>query len=133
VQRLDRCLPLKDTERRADRWVTKMGVEQTEIDALAALDPDTLERIARDAIDCFYDRSLDEQVAAVRQEWLAAANAAVAATLDLDERERVKAAAAERLAELRTELAALRDDLDIDLDAVELRRVARAARGRRHR
>jgi hypothetical protein len=39
--------PLKETERRADRWTDAFGVEQTEIDALATLQPDELERIAR--------------------------------------------------------------------------------------
>ena len=42
--------PLKDTERRADKWTAAMGVEQTEIDALAALQPDVLTAMARDAI-----------------------------------------------------------------------------------
>ena len=33
-----------------------MGVEQTEIDALASLRPDLLRQIARDAIAPFYDQ-----------------------------------------------------------------------------
>jgi hypothetical protein len=36
--------PLKDTEKRADAWQAAMGVEQTEIDALASLQPDLLRR-----------------------------------------------------------------------------------------
>lgn len=35
-----------------------MGTEQTEIDALAALQPGVLDRIARDALDRFYDHDL---------------------------------------------------------------------------
>jgi hypothetical protein len=54
--------PLKDSERRADRWREAMGVEQTEIDGLAALQPDVLSGIARDALDAFRDRSLAGQV-----------------------------------------------------------------------
>ena len=38
--------PLKSTERRADRWHEAMGVAQTEIDALAALQPALLRRMA---------------------------------------------------------------------------------------
>ena len=38
--------PLKDTEKRADKWRAAMGVEQTEIDALASLRPDLLRDIA---------------------------------------------------------------------------------------
>jgi hypothetical protein len=46
-------------EQRADAWVEAMGTEQTEIDALAELQPDLLRQIAHDAIAPFYDRTLD--------------------------------------------------------------------------
>jgi hypothetical protein len=39
--------PLKDTEKRADRWRAAWGVEQTEIDALASLRPELLDQVAR--------------------------------------------------------------------------------------
>lgn len=42
--------PPKATERRADKWTAAMGVQQTEIDALAALQPDVLTQMATDAI-----------------------------------------------------------------------------------
>src|SRR5262249_38306305 len=32
--------PLKDTEKRGDKWMANHGVAQTEVDALAALQPD---------------------------------------------------------------------------------------------
>jgi hypothetical protein len=59
--------PLKATELRADRWRSVMHHEQTEIDALAALRPLELSRIALDAIKPFYDstlrtRSLDASI-----------------------------------------------------------------------
>ena len=44
-----------------------MGVEQTEIDALASLRPDLLRQIARDAIAPFYDHELDRRVAGARE------------------------------------------------------------------
>ena len=50
--------PLKATERRADKWQEAMGVAQTEIDALAALQPALLRRMAREAIKPFYDPTL---------------------------------------------------------------------------
>ena len=43
--------PLKETERRADRWREAFGVEQTEIDALATLQPRVLRDIAERAFD----------------------------------------------------------------------------------
>ncbi len=39
--------PLKETEKRADKWTAATGVMQTEIDSLAALQPQLLARIAR--------------------------------------------------------------------------------------
>jgi hypothetical protein len=50
--------PLKDTERHADRWRPEMGREQTEIDALAALRPHVLAKIARGAVRPFFDATL---------------------------------------------------------------------------
>jgi hypothetical protein len=47
--------PLSETERRASKWRRVMGHEQTEIDALAALRPEILGAIARDAIKPFWD------------------------------------------------------------------------------
>ena len=45
--------PLKETERRADGWRLKHGVEQTEIDALATLRPELLREIVEEACDPF--------------------------------------------------------------------------------
>ena len=51
-----RSTPLKETERRADRWrEAHGGLEQTEIDALAALRPDVLREIVRDAFEPYFD------------------------------------------------------------------------------
>ena len=74
--------PLKATEKRADRWQQAMGVEQTEIDALAALQPHLLEEIAREAIGPFFDYSLASRVASARREWVAEAQEALAEQLD---------------------------------------------------
>jgi len=68
--------PLKETERRADRWRAAFGVEQTEIDALATLQPQILARIIREAITPFYDSSLDRRVYEAREEWEEQASAA---------------------------------------------------------
>ncbi len=61
--------PLKETEKRADRWREAWGVDQTEIDALASLRPDLLRRIARDAVAPFYDYELDRRVQRAADEW----------------------------------------------------------------
>jgi hypothetical protein len=56
--------PLKEKESRAAAWRAKWGHDQTEIDALAALRPDLLDQIARDALRPFYDHTLAERIAA---------------------------------------------------------------------
>jgi hypothetical protein len=61
--------PLKDTERRADDWRARWGHEQTEIDALAALRPDLLRQIAREAVEPFYDFTLTRRTAEARRDW----------------------------------------------------------------
>jgi hypothetical protein len=70
VQRLGLpSTPLKETEKRADRWKTLMGHEQTEIDALSTLNPQELARIARKALEPFYDFDLADAVAEAEEEW----------------------------------------------------------------
>ena len=52
--------PLKETEKRADRWREAFGIEQTEIDALATLRPDVLREIIERAFDPYLDRDLQK-------------------------------------------------------------------------
>jgi hypothetical protein len=61
--------PLKESERRADRWRQVMGHEQTEIDAMIALHPRELAQIARDAVEPFYDSTLEERTEEAKEEW----------------------------------------------------------------
>jgi hypothetical protein len=61
--------PLKETERRADRWRDAFGVEQTEIDALATLQPDVLREIVERAFAPYYDATLDDRVEEAKAEW----------------------------------------------------------------
>ena len=61
--------PLKETEQRADKWRAVMGHEQTEIDALAALQPDVLRGIVRAALEPFFDFSLDRRLHEASAAW----------------------------------------------------------------
>jgi Histidine kinase-, DNA gyrase B-, and HSP90-like ATPase len=65
--------PLKSTEKRAGKWRERMGHEQTEIDALAALQPNELRRIALEAVAPFFDFMLDQRCDAAFEEWRAQA------------------------------------------------------------
>jgi hypothetical protein len=109
--------PLKETEKRADKWRAAMGIEQTEIDALAALRPELLGQIARRALDGFYDHTLARRVRQYRREWLDRAWAMVEPTLDTD-----------RLAEIRR-------DAEVQLEAMreQIRELNDAPRVRRRR
>jgi hypothetical protein len=62
--------PLKETERRADRWREVMGHEQTEIDAMLALYPAELRSLARQAVRPFYDETLSRRTEQAEQVWM---------------------------------------------------------------
>jgi hypothetical protein len=73
---LEQCLaldlpstPLKETELRSANWQAKFGREQTEIDALAALHPGELRRIAIEAVAPFFDFTLAQRVAEAEADW----------------------------------------------------------------
>jgi hypothetical protein len=112
--------PLKDTEKRADKWQQAMGVAQTEIDSIAALRPDLLRQIARDAIAPFYDLELDRRVAAYRHEWLGRAQEMIAASFDLDRLAEIRANAEAQLGGMREQIRELNDALRIDVDPDDL-------------
>jgi hypothetical protein len=103
--------PLKETERRADRWVKAMGVKQTEIDALAALNPKLLREIALEAVAPFYDYTLARRVNAARREWLEQAQEMLDAQIDQEQLERLRSEAAAKLETLREEINAVNDAL----------------------
>jgi hypothetical protein len=111
--------PLKESERRADRWREAMGVEQTEIDALATLRPDLLRQIARDAIAPFFDSTLEDRVRDARQEWLAAAQARIEEQ-DGGDLDQLRDDAAAALADKHDEIQAILDSVTIDPDQFDL-------------
>jgi hypothetical protein len=112
--------PLKATEKRADKWQEAMGVEQTEIDALAALRPELLEQIARDGVAPFYDYSLRKRVRAAHLEWLDVAQAALDAQIDQEQLARIRENAERKLAELKGEVKAINDALRMGVGDVDL-------------
>lgn len=110
--------PLKSTESRADRWRAAMGVDQTEIDALASLQPDVFEAMVRAACDPFYDHTLRTRAVLACRQWERYAQSQLRELIG-----------AERLAafraEAQTKLDAMRDQVDtlnngLRLDASDL-------------
>jgi hypothetical protein len=105
--------PLKETERRATRWLERHGVEQTEIDALAALQPRLFERIVQDAISPYYDNTLAARVRAAKLDWLDAANLQLEQQVDTDLLENIRAAAEEKLTDLKDQIDGINESLQI--------------------
>jgi hypothetical protein len=112
--------PLKVTERRADHWLAAMGTEQTEIDALAALQPELLRQIAAEATLPFFDTSLERRVADARRAWAEEAQARLAEQTDGDEMERLQAEAEVKLDELRAEVNAINEAMHLEVGEIEL-------------
>jgi hypothetical protein len=106
--------PLKATEKRGHRWRAAMGIEQTEIDALASLRPELLEGIARAALAPFFDPTLAERVADAYDEWEAEARRVATEQIGPEHLGRFRAQAAEKLADIQAEVDALRNAMQID-------------------
>jgi hypothetical protein len=108
--------PLKPKEKRRDKWVEAMGVEQTEIDALATLQPARLREITTAALAPFYDDTLDRRVRDAQQEWLAQARDAIAEQAGDHGWEDANA----ELADIRDRLTDLLADARADTGGIEL-------------
>jgi hypothetical protein len=103
--------PLKATELRADRWQQAMGVAQTEIDALAALNPELLEEMMLQALSPFYDYKLARRVREARTRWTNEAQARLEEQIDQEHLERLREEATAKLATLREEIDAVNQAL----------------------
>jgi hypothetical protein len=112
--------PLKETEKRADRWRTAFGVEQTEIDALATLQPAVLREIVTRAFDPYFDRTLKDRVDEAKAEWMEEAESALAEQTDDELLAELREEATAKLDELRSEIDRINDQLRIGLDDLEL-------------
>ncbi|TVR05826.1 MAG: hypothetical protein EA385_17275 [Salinarimonadaceae bacterium] len=108
--------PLKETERRADRWRDAFGIEQTEIDAIATLQPNLLREIVTDAIKPYIDDTLDRRVTEARRQWQAEAQQAMEEQIDGDTLAALKAEAEIKLGSLRQEIDAINEGLRLACD-----------------
>ncbi len=103
--------PLKKTEKRASKWRSEFGVEQTEIDALATLRQSDFEEIVVDAISPFHDFSLANRVAKARAEWMAAAERSLEEQTDGEALDGIREQAVDRLADLEAEIEIIKQQL----------------------
>jgi hypothetical protein len=103
--------PLKETEKRADRWREAFGVEQTEIDALATLQPDVLREILEDAFAPYWDDGLEDRVEQAKEEWNEAAEEAIRNQIDQEKLDALREEAAEKLTELQDAVTSINERL----------------------
>lgn len=111
--------PLKDTERRADAWTQAKGVQQTEIDALAALQPGRLFRLAANALGRFFDSSLTDRGIDARAAWKAEAQARLADLIGAEQLSNYRSEQQVRLDGLRVEIAKLNEAMQVDVSGFE--------------
>jgi hypothetical protein len=108
--------PLKETEKRADRWRDAFGVEQTEIDALATLQPDVLRQIVEGAFEPYFDDGLEDRVEVAHAEWLEQAQQAIDQQVDAELLAQLRDDAAVRLSELQSAIAEINERLQLAAD-----------------
>ncbi len=108
--------PLKETERRAEKWREAFGIEQTEIDAIATLQPHVLREIVVEAMKPYVDETLTRRVNLAEAEWREAAQEAVNDQVDAEMLDRLKAEAETKLQRLRQEIDAINKALRIACD-----------------
>jgi hypothetical protein len=108
--------PLKETEKRADRWRAAFGVEQTEIDALATLQPGVLRGIVEDTFDPYFDHTLEDRVEAAHAEWIEQAQQAIDQQVDAEMLAQLRVDAAVRLSELQSAITEINDRLQLAAD-----------------
>jgi hypothetical protein len=107
--------PLKASDKRGPAWLKATGVAQTEIDALASLNPKLLSKIAGAACAPFYDTTLSGRVAEARRTWLEEAQEVVDERLDDEQVDLFRERAAAKLAEMSAEIDALNEALQVDV------------------
>lgn len=112
--------PLKDSEKRSDAWTQATGVMQTEIDALAALQPDLLHSIAEQAIAPYYDFALHRRTVDATRRWESEANARLRDLINDEHLAVLKQQARDKLATLADEIRAIDDALRIDATELDL-------------
>jgi hypothetical protein len=112
--------PLKAGEKRADRWVEAFGIQQTEVDALLALRPDTLREMVEAAFEPYFDDTLERRVEVAEFDWLDEAQAAINAQLNPEIMAAVRAQAETKLAELRSAIDALNEQMNLATDGFTL-------------
>jgi hypothetical protein len=97
-----------------------MGVEQTEIDAIATLKPELLREIAMEATAPFFDTTLARRSLELELQWREEAKQVLAEGLDDEQLARLRRDAQATLDELEDKRDELNEALRVDADGIEL-------------
>jgi hypothetical protein len=112
---------LKAAATKRQKWVDAHGIEQTEIDSIATLQPDLLRDLALRATRRFYDPGLDRRAREIRRQWEADAQQVLADQLGAEQLEQIRRDGEAKLAELEEQIEAINDALRIDeVEGIEL-------------
>lgn len=113
--------PLKATEKRADQWREAMGIDQTEVDALTTpAMAEVLRRIASQALDPFYDWTLDQRVLEARSAWETEAARVATEQIGPYRLGAIHQIATARLQQIREQIDQLREAMRIDASDLQL-------------
>jgi hypothetical protein len=103
--------PLKADEKRKDRWRKAFGVDQTEIDALATLQPDVLRQQVIAAFKPWFDASLARRVSEAGDAWLLKAQKLVDSQVDGDAVAALRDRATDSIDAFQTDIPEINDEL----------------------
>ena len=106
--------PLKATEKRADKWQSAMGIQQTEIDAAIGRAPEELVSVVRKACLQYFDPSLAAEASELRADWEGRAHAAMLAQLGPEVLDRMHDELSDRLDDVQDRIAEINQIASID-------------------
>jgi len=111
--------PVKETDKRGDAWKAATGLEQTEVDALATMQPRVLTQIVTRWVELFYDKTLYRRVESSKSDWELRAQAAIDAQAGTH-LEELRNQAADQLDAQREQIREIIDSVRIDTQGFDL-------------
>lgn len=112
--------PLKETERRADKWQEAMGWEQTELDAAVALKPREFREVVRKSLEQYHDNTVHHRAWEMAEEMAEKANARLADIIDSESMAEIRYRVEKRLAEIQNLVDEVNASLSIDPEDIGL-------------
>ena len=113
--------PLKDKDPRKDAWLRRWGgLEQTEVDSLAALRPDDLAEIIDAHLDPYFDHGLDQRCREDAARFVHQVNEEITARMGPENRRRLHAEASDQLEQMESMIRELEDRMRITPESIGL-------------